>query len=123
MSGVAVNDVRCSDRLPTLNAFQFDMTSDDAALTDASFAIVTFNNVAFANWSTTRKTFEGEPLPFGIPNLLFAGGRRVNFTNVAFNNVTIAGELMGVAFLSADKWNKSGAQTLINVTADGGPVA
>jgi hypothetical protein len=122
MSGVEIKDIRCPDRFPTLNAFQFDMTGD-AGLSDASFADVTFTNIYVANWSTTKTTFEGKPLPFGIPNLLFAGpGKFVNFSSVAFNNVTIAGELMSTSFLNPSKWNLSSSSTLVNVTADGEPV-
>jgi hypothetical protein len=126
MAGVAVDGVRVEDRLPSLNAFEFDMTSGGktpAGAHDSTFADVTFRNIAIASWSTVRQTLDGRPLPFGLPNLMFAAGHGVNFTNIAFENVTIAGEpLLDGACDNAAKWNCSAAATLVNVTADGKPL-
>jgi hypothetical protein len=128
MSGVEVNGVVVEDRLPTLNAFELDLTGDNggggAPVHDAAFAGVAFRNIAVANWSTVRKTLGGRPLPFGIPNLMFAAGARVLFENLAFDNVTIAGERVDVAGVGdAAKWNVSAAGTLVNVTVDGKPLS
>jgi hypothetical protein len=122
MAGVLIDGVRVEDRLPSLNAFELDMTGDGAPTHDAVFSDVTFRNVAIANWSTVRETLDGRPLPFGLPNLLFAAGPQVVFRTVAFENVTIAGERMGDSVGSADKWNISGSPTLDNVTVDGVPL-
>ena len=127
MAGATVDGVRVEDRLPSLNAFEFDMTSGGgktpAGAHDAAFADVAFRNVAIANWSTVRETLDKRPLPFGLPNLLFAAGQRVVFENVAFENVSIAGEgVRAHACADAEKWNCSGAATLVNVTADGAPI-
>jgi hypothetical protein len=126
MSGVIVDGVRVEDRLPSMNAFEFDMTSGgkrpDGAH-DATFTDISFRNVHIANWSTVRETLDRRPLPFGLPNLLFAEGRNVTFTNVNFENCTIAGERVRAgACDDAAKWNCSAADTLINVTADGAPM-
>lgn len=122
MAGVTIDGVVVEDRLPSLNAFELDMTSDNPApLSDASFADVTFRNIVIANWSTVRETLKREPLPFGIPNLCVAGPGAV-FRNVAFDNVSIAGQGMLQQIGDANKWSFSGASTLINVTVDGTPV-
>ena len=122
MAGVLIDGVRVEDRLPSLNAFELDLTGDGAPTHDAAFADVTFRNVAIANWSTVRETLGKQPLPFGLPNLLFAAGPRVVFRNIAFINVSIAGELMGTAVKDARKWNISAPTTLNNVTVDGVPL-
>jgi hypothetical protein len=122
MSGVRVDSVRVEDALPSLNAMQFDLTGDGAPVHNASFENVEFRNVRVANWSQVRRTLAGAPLPFGIPNKLFAAGPGVVFRNVAFINVTIAGERMGAGVGNALKWNVSGPGSLENVTVDGVPL-
>lgn len=116
MSGVAVDGVRVEDAFPSLNAFELDLTRGDAI-----FANMTFRNVAIRNVSTVRETLDKKPLPFGIPNLMF-GTQPGAFQNVAFENVTIAGENIAVGFADAAKWNVSKRDTRRNVTIDGVPV-
>lgn len=123
MTGVLIDGVRVEDRLPTLNAFELDMTGDGAPTHDAVFANVTFRNIVVANWSTIRETLDKHPLPFGLPNLVFAAGRGVSFQSVAFVNVSVGGERMTAAGThDAGKWNFSAPSTLVNVTVDGVPV-
>jgi hypothetical protein len=73
MSGVAIDGVVVEDRLPSLNAFELNLAGDNPEGThDAAFADVSFSNIAVGNWSTVRETLDKRPLPFGIPNLMFA---------------------------------------------------
>ena len=117
MAGVSVDGVRVEDGLPSLNAFELDLTGGGAAV----FANVSFRNVAVRNVSTMRETLDKKPLPFGLPNLMYAVGPGA-FDSVAFENVTIAGESIGVGFGDAAKWNVSKRGTRRNVTIDGQPV-
>jgi len=117
MAGVAVDGVRVEDGLPSLNAFELDLTGGGGA----AFADVSFRNVAVRNFSTVRRTLGGRPLPYGLPNLMFAADPRA-FRNVAFDNVSVAGENLRAAFADAAKWNVSARDTRSNVTIDGVPV-
>jgi hypothetical protein len=123
MSGVVIDGVRVEDRLPTLNWLQIDETADGGPLpASASFSNVVFANVVVANYSTVRKDLQGNPLPHGIPNLLFAQSPAVNISNVAFVNVTLAGLPLRDAVNDPTIFNISAAGTLFNVTVDGEPI-
>lgn len=117
MTGVDIDNVRVEDALPSLNVFELDMTGGGGGL----FANVSFRNVAARNVSTMRKTLDGRPLPFGLPNYMF-GVEAGAFQNIAFENVTIAGESIARGFADAAKWNVSKRGTRTNVTIDGVPV-
>ena len=121
MAGVTIDGVVVEDRFPSLNAFQIDMTSANSSpLSDAAFANVTFRNIAIANWSTVRESLDKQPLPYGIPNLCFAGPGAA-FRNIAFDNVSIAGQNIADGLSDTNRWNFSESSTLINVTVDGTP--
>jgi hypothetical protein len=125
ISGVRIDGVRVEDRLPTLNWLQIDETADGGPL-PASASIssirITFSNIIVANYSTTRKDFNGAHLPHGIPNLLFALSPAINISDVAFRNVTLAGLPLRDVIRDSTVFNISAADTLFNVTIDGAPI-
>ena len=117
MSGVRVENVRVEDRLPAFNPFRIDLFSP--GVTAGTFRDISFTNVSVANFSTIREDLAGNPLPHGVPNALFAApGRGMNITNVAFWNVSIAGQSMAALIRDATLFNLS-AGNLFNVTVDG----
>jgi hypothetical protein len=115
MAGVAVDGVRVEDALPSLNAFELDLTGNGSV-----FANVSFRNIAVRNFSTVRETLDKRHLPFGLPNLMFGVGVDA-FMDVAFDNVTIAGASIARGFADAAQWNVSKPRTRRNVTIDGVP--
>jgi hypothetical protein len=116
MAGVAIDGVRVEDALPSLNAFELDLTGGGSV-----FANVSFRNIAVRNFSTVRETLDKRSLPFGLPNLMF-GVELAAFDNVAFENVTIRGASISSGFADAAQWNVSKQRTRRDVTIDGVPV-
>jgi hypothetical protein len=115
MSGVLIENVRVEDSLPAFNPFRIELLTPAAG---ASFHDVTFTNIWIANFSTIREDWHNsKPLPFGIPNALFAVSPTRIF-NVAFNNVTIAGHPMRDLVADPRIFNIS-RETIYNVTIDG----
>jgi hypothetical protein len=125
-SGYHITDLRLEDRLPTFNPFRITMApADNSNITIkyASFADNTFTNLAIANFSTVRKKFNnGGPLPFGVPNTLFATSQTVNITRVRFVNVSFAGIPMGELIYNSDIFTIGPNSSLSDVTIDGVPV-
>ena len=121
MSGVRVENVRVEDPLPAFNPFRIDLFSP--GVTAGTFRDISFTNVTVANFSTIRVDLAGRPLPHGIPNSLFAapGGGAMNISNVAFRNVSIAGQGMAALIRDATVFNLS-VGNLFNVTVDGVPI-
>ena len=117
MSGVRVENVRVEDPLPAFNPFRIDLFAP--GVTAGTFRDVSFTNISVANFSTIREDLAGRPLPKGIPNALFAApGSAMNLTNVAFWNVSIAGQSMAALIRDPTVFNLS-AGNLFNVTVDG----
>jgi hypothetical protein len=118
MSGVRVENVRVEDPLPAFNPFRIDLFAP--GVTAGTFRDISFTNITVANFSTIREDLAGRPLPKGIPNALFAApaGGAVNLTNVAFWNVSIAGQSMAALIRDPTVFNLS-AGNLFNVTVDG----
>jgi len=106
------------DPLPAFNPFRIDLFSP--GVTAGTFRDISFTNVTVANFSTIREDLAGHPLPHGVPNSIFAApaGGAMNITNVAFFNVSIAGQSMAALIHDATLFNLS-AGNLFNVTVDG----
>jgi hypothetical protein len=117
MSGVRVENVRVEDPRPAFNPFRLELLTPAAG---ATFRDITFVNITVQNFSTIRHTLGGRtPLPYGIPNSIFAAAP-CSISNVAFDNVTIAGRPMRDLVRYPSIFNLSAG--LVNVTVDGTPI-
>lgn len=117
MSGVRIVNVRVEDRRPAFNPFRIELLAPAAG---ATFNDVVFENISVANFSVIRRGFPAPvPLPYGIPNTIFAAAPARIF-NLAFNNVSIAGLPMRELVCNPAIFNLS--EGLTNVTVDGEPI-
>mgnify|MGYP006127093271 CR=1 FL=1 len=92
----------------------------------ATLRNITFANIVATNFSTTRHSQHGKPLPHGLPNQL-RGSRvaQVAVSNVRFVNITIGGFGLPEVIREDSMFNLSTdvPGSLVNVTVDGKLVA
>ena len=127
MSGVTVDRLVVEDRLPSLNAWEFDATCNGGAgsCKNAGFVNLSFTNVHIANWSTVRS--HGQTLlPKGVPNIMLtdlgAMMNNVSVNRIRFTNCTIGGVDLAATFKDGHSWNISKGRSVHDITVDGKPV-
>merc|ERR1711920_510106 len=93
---IRVQNIRVEDRLPVLNAFQ--LSSESGYLRN-----IVFEDITIANWSSQHAcdpsghgcdcipACKPGPLPYGIPNVIGQVGSGKEISDIAFDNVRIAG--------------------------------
>ncbi len=131
---VTIENVRASDPLPSLNAFQLQ---ESGPMSGATYSHVSFRNVQVRNTSVMPSCQSGNgcncipkcktntALPYGVPNIIAGTSASVNITNLSFQNVTIRGTNIGKWIVGqgvyAGAFNVSRA-FVYNISVDGVPI-